>query len=179
LESLESGYEVTSVAVLPSSVTIAGSSSALDNAGDFLTTAPITLTNIYSELSVDAPLILPEGVSAIDAQGETVNTVRVEINVTPQTDYLVLNKIVTLRNVPASLNARVTSTRIAVLVIGPQNLLAEIRNNPDLIVLFIDLVDYTAGSFTIPIQTEVPEGIEVLLFPSEVEVLITEPVENG
>ena len=179
LETLEPGYEVTDVTVLPSSVTIAGSSSALEAAGDFLTTAPITLTNIYSGLGVDAPLILPEGVSAIDELGETVNSVRVEINITPRTDYLVLNRNITLRNVPDTLNARITTARISVLVIGPQNLLSEIRNNPDLIVLYVDLVDYTAGSYTIPIQSEVPENIEILLFPSEVDVLITEPAESG
>ncbi|MFC1878316.1 diadenylate cyclase CdaA [Chloroflexota bacterium] len=179
LDSLESGYEVSQVTTSPSSLTIAGSTAALDAAGDYLVTAPITLTNIYSNLIVDAPLILPEGVAAIDDQGETINTVSVNIVVAPLTDYLVLNTKVMLRNIPESFSARVTTSRISVLVIGPQTLLAEIRDNPDLIVLYIDLSDFAAGAFTVPILIEAPEDIQVLLFPTEADIVIDGPVEGG
>jgi len=172
MDSVEPGHEVTRVQVLPSSVTIAGSSNALESAGDFLLTSPISLTNSYSGLTIDSPLILPVGLSALDGLGDNVTSVAVMIDIKPITDYLVLNPLINLRNIPNEINAKLSAARVSALIVGPQPVLAEIRNNPDLIIVYADLTDYSEGEYSISLQVVAPPDVQVTLFPSEVEVVL-------
>jgi diadenylate cyclase len=174
-DTLEEGYEIERVQVSPSSVTISGSRTALDNAGDFLLTAPISLTNVLSEVTIDTPLILPEGATAMDAEGENVNNASVFIRVMPITSYLVLNSQVNVLNVPDPYFARVTPNRISVLAIGPQPLLDAIEEDNDLVIVFVDLSGYTAGVYDVVLQVQMPLGLQVQMFPSEVQVELVEP----
>jgi YbbR domain-containing protein len=175
LETLEPGYEVAQVQVEPSSVTLAGARTALDDAGDFLVTAPISLTGVLNEVTVDAPLILPEGLTAMDDLGENVNSVSVYVQLASITDYLVLETKVNVLNVEDPLFARVTPNRISVLAIGPKPLLDAIREDPNLIIVFVDLSNYIAGIYEVPLQVQTPLGVQVQMFPSEVEVVLEEP----
>jgi len=172
MDSVEPGHEVTRVQVLPSSVTIAGSSNALESAGDFLLTSPISLTNSYSGLTIDSPLILPVGLSALDGLGDNVTSVAVMIDIKPITDYLVLNPLINLRNIPNEINAKLSAARVSALIVGPQPVLAEIRHNPDLIIVYADLTDYSEGEYSISLQVVAPPDVQVTLFPSEVEVVL-------
>jgi YbbR domain-containing protein len=172
LDTLEPGYEIENVQVIPPSVTLSGSRGALDNAGEFLVTAPISLTNVLSEVTVDAPLVIPEGLTAMNELGESLNSVTVNLQVVPVTDYLVLETRVNILNVSDPLIARATPNRISVLAIGPKPLLDAIREDPDLIIIILDLRDYTAGTYEVPLQVQVPEGVQVQMFPSEVEVVL-------
>ena len=156
----------------PSSVTLAGISSSLESAGDFLFTAPISLTNVLNEITIDTPLLIPEGASALDELGENVNSVSVYVRVAPITDYLALNSMVNVLNLEDLLIAKVTPNQISVLAIGPQPLLDAIREDPNLIIVFLDLSDYTEGVFDVPLQVQAPIGIQVQMFPSDVEVVI-------
>ena len=172
LETLEPGYELTNVQVIPPSLTLSGSRSALDSAGEFLVTAPISLTSVLDEITVDAPLLIPEGLTAMNEMGENLNSVSVNVQVVPVTDYLVLSAKVNVLNVSDPLFARVTPNRVSVLVIGPKPTLDDIREDENLIIVLLDLRDYTAGTYEVSLQVQTPEDVQVQLFPTEVEVVL-------
>jgi diadenylate cyclase len=176
---LDKDYEVTDIAVFPDSVTITGSQFALEEAGEFLVTSPISLTNVYSEFTTDAPLVLPDGVSAFDEEGESITNVTVRVIVQPVTDYLVIDSRVNLTGLSSGLTARVAPTRASVLLIGPRPLLDEIFVDSSLVSVFVDLSGLDVGTYTLPLQVQVPEGVQTQLFPTEVEVIIDETLEGS
>ncbi len=178
IDTLESGYEVSRIQVAPASVTISGATAALDSAGDFLVTAPITLTGVMNQLTVNTPLILPEGVTAEDDVGDNIRSVSVVVDVKPITDYLVENVQVNLLNVADGLIARLQTNRVSVLLIGPQPLLDAMRDDPSLLLVYLDLTGIEEGAYKLPLQVDVPQGIEVQLFPAEVEVTLERPPEQ-
>ena len=58
------------------------------------------------------------------------------------------------------------------LLIGPQELLAEIAKNPQTVQVQVDLAKLTPGTYTLPVLVQAPQGIQVQLFPKEVTVVI-------
>jgi YbbR domain-containing protein len=176
---LDKDYEVTDIATFPDQVTITGSQFALEEAGEFLVTSPISLTNVYSEFTTVAPLVLPDGVSAFDEDGESITNVTVRVMVQPVTDYLVIDSRVNLTGLSSGLTARVAPTRASVLLIGPRPLLDEIFTDSTLVSVFVDLDGLDVGTYTLPLQVQVPEGVQSQLFPTEVEVIIEETLEGS
>jgi diadenylate cyclase len=172
LDTLEDGYQVTSSTLTPPEVTLAGTRSALDNAGEFLLTAPISLTGIHTEYTVDTPLIVPQGASALNDEGIIINTVTVRVEITPVSDFLVLDRTVNLRNLSPTLNGRVVPNRVSVLLVGPRPLLEEIDADPDLVVVYLDLEGFTSGTYDLELEVEAPPGVNSQLFPSEVQATI-------
>ena len=71
-KGLDPNYELGSIETLPSIVTLTGPQAALDSAGAFLVTAPISLTHHYSDFTVEAPLLVPPGLTAVNDQGEMI-----------------------------------------------------------------------------------------------------------
>ena len=173
-DTLEEGYEISAVRVLPTSTTLTGSRAALENAGDFIVTTPISITNVFNEMIMDVPLIRPDGVISLNEQGEVLTSVVVEVSVEPETDYLLLTTEPVLRGVDPNLSAQFEPDEITILLIGPKNLLLNIEQNTDLVIVYADLSEKPAGVHTIPLEMEVPRGLEVDLFPSEIQVVLTE-----
>jgi len=174
-DTLETGYQITSQIPSPDIVTLKGSRSGLAKVGDFVMTAPITLTGVYSELSTNVPLILPDGVEAINEQEAVILSVTVRVTVDPIIGYLRLNYIeVEERGLDPSLSSNVGENTVNALLSGPQYLLDEVVTFPYQLIVYVDLNGLSPGVHRIPIQYEVPEGILVELFPSETEVTITE-----
>jgi YbbR domain-containing protein len=170
--TLEQDYEITQISIEPPTVTLVGSSSALEKAGDFLVTAPISLTNVYGELNLQVPLIIPDGLSTLDEKSENVNNVKVTISIRGKTAYLVLTTKVKVINLSTSFRVQAEASEVSVLLIGPKPLLDEIQKNPELITASLDLDKLTAGAYTIPIQIRIPQGVQAQLFPAEAQVVI-------
>jgi len=175
---LDKDYEVTSVKVDPSKVMLTGTRTALDEVGDFLVTTPISLSNVYSGLTIDVPLVSPENVTVLDAEGNNISSVNVEIIVKPITDYLVLEARINLTDIPQGFSARISPNRASILFIGPRPLLNEIFMDPSLVNLSVNLEGLNSGIFTLPVQVQAPEEVQTQLFPSEIEVIIEE-IEEG
>ena len=171
-DSLETGYEVTRVRLSPPVVTLRGSSSALEAVGDFLITAQISLTNVHSDLTIDVPLILPEGVSALDAEGKGMTGVVAHVTVAPVAGYLVLAIEPTLTGVSSSLSVQLLPQEVTVLLIGPQPLLAQVQEEPGLIIVSLDLAGREAGTYLLPLEAYKPEDLQVKLFPPETRVTL-------
>ena len=173
-DTLDPNYEITGIITNPSTVTLAGNRAALAEVGEFIETAPVDLTDVYSKLSVEAPLILPEGVSALNDEGETIQNVLVHITVEPITDYLAITRFIEERGLEPPLIARLSESRVSVLLFGPRSLLDEIMKDPNLITVFVNLDGLSAGTYTLSIEYEAPQNVIVELFPSETEAVITE-----
>jgi diadenylate cyclase len=171
-KGLDANYEIRSLEVLPSMVTLTGPQSVLDSAEAYLVTAPISLTNHYSDFVVEAPLVVPYGLAAVDEQGEMIQSVQVKIGIAPMTGYLVLERELDFLNQPAATQATAEPARVSVLLIGPQALLAEITENPQIVSVQVDLANLAPGPYTLPVLVQAPQGFQVQLFPKEVLVVI-------
>jgi diadenylate cyclase len=172
MNSLEDGYEISGIEVAPNAVILSGPKTALDSAGEFLVTAPISLTGVISDFSVDAPLIIPAGSSALNQEGDSIKGVKVNIQIAPVTDYYVLSVRTDLRNLPDTLNGQSEPSRVSVLLVGPRPLITQVKDNPGLVVIYLDLQGYEAGAYELSPKFEAPAGIQVQLFPSEVLVTL-------
>ena len=176
--TLPRGYEVTRVRLSPPVVTLIGRRSGLEEAGDYLATAPINLARVRSELTLDVPLVLPEGISALDTQGQAVTSVVAHVTVAPATDYLALAKKPVVSGVPPSLSAHLSPSRVTVLLIGPEPLLVQVEEELGLVRVSLDLTGLEIGTYLLPLEIQVPEGLEVELFPTEVDVTVVENEEK-
>jgi hypothetical protein len=136
------------------------------------------LTNVYSELTLDVPLILPGGVVGKREKGETVDTAVVSIFVSPATNYLLQTVTPTIRGLPLTNSAEISPQQVSVLLIGPQPILDEIEADPSLVIIYVDVTDVPPGIHVLPLEYEAPSGISVELFPSEVQVTISEEPES-
>lgn len=171
-KGLDPNYEIRSIEVTPAAVTLTGPQAVLDSANAYLATAPISLTNHLSDFVVDAPLIVPSGLAAFDDQGRLIQSVKVKIAIAPVTGYLVLSEVVDFLNLPANTQAIAQPGQISVLLIGPQALLAEIAKDPQTVRLQVDLSGLSVGTYTLPLVVQAPQGIQIQLFPKEVQVVI-------
>jgi len=176
---LDRDYEVSSVRVDPSKVMLTGTQTALDAAGDFLVTTPISLSNVYSGLTIDVPIVIPENVTVLDDEGNNISGVNVEVIVKPITDYLVLEARINLTGIPEGFSARISPNRASILFIGPRPLLNEIFIDPSLVNLSVNLEGLKTGIFTLPVQVQAPDEVQTQLFPSEIEVIIEEIQEGS
>jgi YbbR domain-containing protein len=176
-ETLTPGYEINSVLVDPRTVTLTGTSLALESVGEFVETAPISLTNVLSEVTLDSPLVFPEGVVAMDDLGDRIFSVSVHITVSPVNDYLLLKIEPTLLGVPPTYTVRLSPQEVSVLLEGPQPLLDEIKDDPALVIVTLDLEGFSPGLYMVPVDVQVPSGVTVEILPTEVQVTIEEVVE--
>ena len=172
-EGLEANFIVTSALISPTSVTLIGDREAIDNTGSYLVTAPINLTNVIGDLTVNVPLLLPDGTQAMDAQGEPVTSTVAYVTVEPVTSYLVLTLTPTFSNISTSLSLqRLLPDEINVLLIGPRPLVDEVRAEPGLVTISLDLTDYESGLHTLHLEVQAPEGLHVELFPPQVQITL-------
>ena len=171
-DTLDSNYEIKSILVDPVTITLTGNRSTLIELGTYVETSPIDLTGVYSELTIQTPLVLPPAVTAINDQGEPILEVTVHITVEPQTDYLALTRFIEVVGLDPSQSARTSESRVSVLLFGPRTLLDEIVQDPNLVSVFVDVEGMEAGTYTLPIEYHAPANVVVELFPSETEVSI-------
>lgn len=173
-ETLDPNFEIKNVILIPSVVTLKGNPTDLNEVGDYIETAPIDLTGVYSEFSTTVPLILPDGVTAINEQSEEILNVLAEITVEPIPNFLTVTRFIQVTGLDPGLQVRIPSTRVDVLLFGSAEVLQEIESTPGLVKVFINLAGYSSGTYTVPIEYDAPEEVVVELFPSDVEVVITE-----
>jgi diadenylate cyclase len=174
-KTVETGYQVTQVVVSPSTVTLTGQQAVLNGVGDFVETAVITLTGATDLMVLDVPLLLPDGVEAIDAQGEPVASVTVRITIEPVTDYLVLTVRPLVINLAPNLSVQSLSPEeVNVLLSGPQPVIARVQEDPGLVAVTLELGGYGVGLQTVALTAEAPEGLSVQLFPPEVDVTLSQ-----
>ena len=95
-----------------------------------------------------------------------------KVDISPVDSYLVLERNIELRNAPQELSAQLSQSGVTVLIIGPKPLLDEIRVQPELIAVYIDLLDLEPGTYTLPLIIQSLPEIQVMVFPEEIQVML-------
>jgi YbbR domain-containing protein len=146
------GYQVSSKTVNPRSVRIRGPSKVLGHI-DQVETEPLDLTGATADLSRIAPLILPEGATRVDPSEVAVNLSVSEV--VADREFLAVPIQVHNSGYPAI----VLPGHVNLKVRGPVLTLARISLADT---VSIDADGMMPGSYTVPVQLTLPEGIELV-----------------
>jgi YbbR domain-containing protein len=174
--SLPSEYQVSGLSLAPSSVTLrADYAGQLAELGSYVNTLPINIDQATNDLKIETPLDLPAGVQILDDDGSPVGAVTVLVDIAPRTGAMSLVRPVELLAPPS----RMTTTlaldpeTVTLLLTGPQPILNEIENNPNLVRVAVDLSNLPQNgetSLLTPIISA-PEEIEVEVIPGSIQAL--------
>jgi hypothetical protein len=159
--SLETGFQVTDIRLSPSEVTLTGQQADPAKAGESLATLPINLADVFNSLESDVPLILPEGVSALNYQGQPMTAVLARVTVSPAAGYLALGKVPTESGVRTWLSAGLSPESVTVLLVGLEPLRAQVEKQPSLVLVSLSLAGYGPGSHLLPWEVRAPEALRV------------------
>lgn len=164
------GYRVLSVQVLPEQVQVRGPANRLAVL-EGVETEAVDIDGARTTVREEVGLIMPDGINE-------VKPARVTVIVEIVPDQLVR----TIPSVPLDVRGQppehvtVTERTVTVVVAG----LSHIINNLDTgtIVAFIDVSGLEEGEHTVPVQADLPSGLQLRsLDPVSVQVTITVPVE--
>lgn len=163
------GYRRASVSVEPSTVTLAGPRSLLDDMPGFVKTLPISITGATADLVRSTAITVPAGV--VVAEGSYV-TVTVEI--LPVLSSRTLTAQVEIQGMTPGRIPILSPGVIEIIVAGPDALLS--RLTPDDVQIYVNLFGYPLGLHRVQPQVVVPEGLEIVsIIPELIEVRIDLP----
>lgn len=174
------GYWMSSLTTAPTSVTLQGEPTLLDNINGYVDTLPVDVSQAVGPLTVQVPLSLPDGVTAVDSSGNAVQTVVVTAKIEARTGDLLLTRPINIVGLREGITTVVVPTEIDLLLSGPLPTLREIEANPDLVQIVVDvarLVPIEGQSYEETPQITAPAGIQVQLTPQTVLVTMTREEE--
>ncbi len=125
-----------------------------------------------SDFITDAPILIPEGISVINETGMPIRSVEVQVSISPINGYLVVDREVLISSPPDDVGITVNPGWVSVLLTGPQFLLNEVEKDSNLVVVKVYLTDTSPGIYQVIPQVQAPSGLQVQLFPKEVQVKI-------
>jgi diadenylate cyclase len=176
------GYWMSSLTTAPSSVTLQGEPDLLAAVNGFIDTLAIDVSQAVGPLTVQMPLDLPPGITALDSTGNPVQTVTVTANIEVRTGDLLLTRPVKLVGVRDGVTTTVVPGEVDLLISGPLPTLREIEANPELVQIVLDvsrLVPIEGQSYEETPEVTAPDGIKVQLTPLTVLVEMTRQNEGG
>lgn len=167
------GYWLSSLSVTPTSLTLRGDPGQLDAINGFVDTLAVDISSAVDTLTMDVPLDLPNGVTAVDSGGNSVHTVTVVANVAPRTGDLLLTRPVELVGAREGITTTVEPPQVEILLSGPLPTLNEIEANPELVQVVVDVIrlaPITGQSVEQTPQVVAPQGVTAQLTPANVLV---------
>jgi YbbR domain-containing protein len=170
---LPDGYRLSRLVSTPSQVTLLGDPQRLTEIGGVISTTPIALSQAVADFTVQVPLELPEDIDAIDPDGNSIRSVRVQVGIEERIANIALMREV---EVIASGGTQfaLDPTTVEVVVNGPVPLLNEIKNQPELLRVVIEasaLSNLQPGeTATITPRVVAPDGVRTELVPETVGV---------
>ena len=176
------GYWMSSLTAVPASVTLLGAPDALASISSFVDATPIDVSRAAGDLSVQAPLNLPPGITAVDSVGAPVQTVTVTAYIAARTGDMLITRPIELVGAREDVVTAVTPLAVEVLLSGPLPTLKEIEANPDLVQILVDvtrLIPIEGQSYEETPQITAPEGVRVQLTPMTVLVSLTREEPEG
>jgi len=160
------GYRRGSVAVAPSTITLAGPPHVLNDLPGFVRTEPISITGMTTVLTERIPLSMPTNIVAVG-----VNYVTVTVSIFPILGSRAMTGTVEIQGLRQEWTATVSPKQVDVILVGPDSLLTELK--PDNIQVFVNLFDLGLGVHRLEPVVLYPEGIELeSVIPDVVEVII-------
>lgn len=149
------GYQAISINSAPDSVTVCCSKSILDQVQS-LETEPINISGATGTVVTTTQLILPPNVALYPG---TPNTVVITVSVQVLLTSLELSIQPTVQNVPPDYTVVVSPTSVNLTVAGTLTQLQALK--PADIKLLVDAGGHDAGTFTLPLQSSVPDGLKL------------------
>jgi YbbR domain-containing protein len=163
------GYRRGSVSVEPSTVTLAGPSSVLNELPGFVKTLPITITEATEVFTQRTPLTVPASVVVVG-----VNYVTVTIEILPILGSRTMTDTVEVQGLSQAWVATLSPNEVDVILEGPDTLLAVLT--PESIQVFVNLFGLGPGVHRVAPVVLAPQGIRVVsVIPETIEVVIGLP----
>jgi len=160
------GYWLSSLSVTPASVTLQGEPALLEGANGFVDTLPVDLREAVGPLSIQIPLNLPPGITAVDNNGVPIYSVTVNAQISARTGDLLLERPIEVYGIRDNVTVTIEPEMLELLISGPLPTLNQIEQNPNLVrvILNIDQQAPIPGQ-TIALSPEVilPEGVQYQL----------------
>ena len=160
------GYVVSEVVTTPSEISLAGTKEALDKlaANGNTVEIPSRLLKISGasstvECKIDLDDILPSGTKAVSNQAESI-IVEVEIIPLGSRQLTIPTKNIQVSDISEGLQAVFADTSITVTLQGKAGALQEI--NASSITASISVKDMTEGTYQLPVNITLPDGITLL-----------------
>jgi YbbR domain-containing protein len=163
------GYRRGSVSVEPSTVTLAGPPTVLNDLPGFVRTLPVSITAATEVLTVHVPLTVPTNVVVVG-----VNFVTVTVDILPILSSRTMTDVVEIQGLSQGVVATLSPSDVDVILEGPDTLLAEL--SPSEIQVFVNLFNLDLGVHRVPPVVLAPAGIKVVsVIPETIEVVIALP----
>jgi YbbR domain-containing protein len=164
-------YQFSNLTITPTNVTLQGDFEQLSDIGNLVNTAPIDLNEVNSDFTTQVPLDLPDGVQALDSNGNSTNSVTVSINIIPRNGNVSITRPVELLKATPNVTITISPAEVDVLLSGPLPLLHEIRNDPNLVQVLVDTSSLRRGQNADLMPSLVtPPNIEAQIAPPSVLV---------
>jgi YbbR domain-containing protein len=163
------GYRRGSVSVEPSTVTLAGPSSVLNELPGFVRTEAITITDQTESLTTRTPLDIPPNIVAVG-----VNFVTVTVEILPVLSSRTMTSTVEVQGLRQGWIASLSPSVVDVILEGPDTLLTELTS--DHVEAFVNLFNYGLGDYRVEPVVFAPEGVRVVsVIPETIAVVIGLP----
>jgi YbbR domain-containing protein len=175
VDTLPSGYVLTSVSYDPQVVLIGGAPDQMDAIPDTIPTAPIDLTNHTEDFETSVSVELPD--ESLLLVGD--QTITVAIGVEPRTANRQFDSVpVTITGLAEGYSAQIAPDTVTVLVTGPQPLLEALA--PNNIQVTVDLDNLAEGNYQLEPQVNITRGdtVSTSVLPAEIDVQITPNSES-
>lgn len=163
------GYWISNIIVIPSSATVVGNADALAKISGFVETSPIDVSNATFDVTTNAALNLPEGVSILDNQ-----TISIRVSVTPILGGQTVRRQVKVQNLRAGLFATLSPEQVDLILAGP---LPSLQNlSVDTAAVIVDAANLGPGVYPLkPLVTSVIDPLKVQsIVPDTIQLIITE-----
>jgi diadenylate cyclase len=164
------GYWLSSLTTDPATVTLEGSPTALAEIEGFVDTLPVDVSSAVSDLSVQTPLDLPDGVTAVDATGAPLFTVLVNAQVRERRGDVIITSTIEIAN-PPTYTVTIQPTDVEILLSGPLPTLHSIEDDPGLVRVLLELPALAPGeSREVTPQIITPSGVSAQLITQQIIV---------
>ncbi|MFO7540278.1 MAG: diadenylate cyclase CdaA [Chloroflexota bacterium] len=167
------GYWLSSLSVTPASVTLQGEPTLLSGLNGFVDTLPVDLREAAGPLSIQVPLNLPTGITAVDNNGIPIYSVTVNAQVSARTGDLLLERPIEVLGIREGVTVTIDPQQLELLISGPLPALNEIEQNPNLVRIILDISEVAPISGQTVVRTPrlvIPEGVQTQLIRDTVLV---------
>ena len=163
------GYWISSISANPSTVTVFGDPTAVNEIPGYLETYSVNVEDARESISEQVAVIFPEGVSAL----EDVGTVQALIEISPVLGGQTVQLTPVVQGLGRGLEASFSPDTVEVILSGPLSDLEALEAGDVRVVL--DLSGYEPGSHFVSPDVQKPSSLDVqAVLPDQVEVVIEE-----
>jgi len=160
------GYRISQVAVDPSTVTVFGAPSAVQDIPGYVETGPVEIEGADGDVVERVSLVVPEDVLVLGVQ-----SVVVSVSITPVEQSTWVETAPAVMGLDADLQVELAPQVIEVLVAGPLPRLETLK--PEDVKAMLDLTGLGVGAYSLTPSVRLPEGLRPqTLVPETVEVRV-------